>query len=143
METTDKTKSPQQLADVVYDLPVAWLHLPRTARQMTEAKSGDSKMWPLVAVAAAGALTGGGLQLAGQALRKSAVPADDSVADQVECTLSCRELREGLAQMLGGKDPETQAALQEIVERSQSKALPIAAAVFIAGVAAGAAAARP
>lgn len=144
MDMTENAKGADLGADAVFDLPVGWLHEPRTARQHTEIKGDQSKILPMVVVAAAGAITGGGLQLAGQALRKSALPSDDRAADDVRCMLSCREIREGVARMLQAKDPETSAVLQEIVDRAQTgKPFPIAAAVYLAGVAYGAAAARP
>lgn len=138
----------EEVAAALLEMPVAWLHMPALAAStaaLPQAKdwAPQPKIAPLVA-AAIGVAAGAGIQLTSQALRKSP-PAFTKDNWGLTCTLTVKELEVNAIKVL----EESNAAkgggpLQAIVDTSaKSKALPIAAAAFLAGVAAGAAAARP
>ncbi len=123
-------------------IPIPWLYMPGIA---LSAKAGTPapKIGPLAA-AAIGVAVGGGLQLAGQALRKSRPEDEAKLIGGVQCTLTFKEL-EDVANRVMREQQSAKGGLAEIANAPPdgAKPFPIATAAFLAGVAAGAAAARP
>ncbi|MBC7583708.1 hypothetical protein FNL55_13885 [Tardiphaga sp. vice352] len=135
----------EEITDVAAALkviPVSWLHQPRLA--LTIKGDGPApKVAPLVLVAI-GVATGAGIQLAGQALRKAPPEEQKRLVDSVECNLSIDELERNargvVESMKGSKGGPNE--LLELPEPG-AKVIPVPVVIFLAGVAAGAAAARP
>jgi hypothetical protein len=121
-------------------IPVSWLHQPRVA--LTIKGDGPSrKVAPLVA-AAIGVAAGAGIQLAGQALRKASPEEQQQLVASVECNLPIEEL-ERIARGVVEQTKNTKGGINDLLPEPGEKVIPVAAAAFLAGVAAGAAAARP
>jgi len=151
MSASDEVKA------ALMNIPVSWLHMPALALVEGGAAGAKKEYGPKIApavlalgAAAAGTIVGGGLQLAHQYLHDSkAMPTDYAGIDRIVCTATFAEIEqaairiyEEAAQAKGGN------TLQSIIDQaSGAKVLPIvpvagAAAAFVVGVYAGAAAAR-
>jgi hypothetical protein len=135
----------EEITDVAAALkviPVSWLHQPRLA--LTIKGDGPApKVAPLVLVAI-GVAAGAGIQLAGQALRKAPPEEQKRLVDSVECNLSIDELERnarGVVESMKG----SKGGLNQLMELPEpgAKVIPVPVVIFLAGVAAGAAAARP
>ncbi|MGJ5135659.1 MULTISPECIES: hypothetical protein [unclassified Bradyrhizobium] len=139
------------------NIPVSWLHMPALAfaeAGAAGAKEFGPKIAPAVlalGAAAAGAIIGGGLQLTHQYLHDSkAGPVSYQGIDKVICTATFAEIEAAATRIYQesaqAKDGN---ALQQIIDTAAgAKFVPAlapvagAAAAFLAGVYAGAAAAR-
>lgn len=123
-------------------IPIPWLFMPRLALD-AKADVPAPKIGPLAA-AAIGVAVGGGLQLAGQAIRKSRPEDQARLIADVQCSLTIRQV-EDIANRVMQEQQSARGGLSEIAAEppAGSKPFPIATAAFLAGVAAGAAAARP
>ncbi|NWG26266.1 MAG: hypothetical protein HXY30_17935 [Pseudorhodoplanes sp.] len=124
-------------------VPVSWLHRP--ALLMTYKSDAPAmKIGPLAA-AVIGVAAGAGIQLSGQALRKTTPEEQRSLIESVECQLSVSEIEKIALQCAEDARKSKSSILEQIAasESAGAKPFPIATAAFLAGVAAGAAAARP
>ena len=132
------------VATAIRLVPVSWLHQPRLAIGQ---KGAEPKIGPLAA-AAIGVAVGAGIQLAGQQLRKTGPDEQGRLVQAVECNLPIDEIEAIAEDVLEENKNAKDGSLQAIANASGAKTpggkpLPIAAAAFLAGVATGAAAARP
>jgi hypothetical protein len=130
------------IAEALKQIPVSWLHQPRLVAR-AKADTPAPKIGPLAA-AAIGVAVGGGLQLAGQAIRKTGPDEQDRLVQAVECNLSIEEIEQISRSVM--KDAQgSKGGLNTLVDTPPpgAKPFPLATAAFLAGVAAGAAAARP
>jgi len=146
----------EEVREALRNIPVSWLHMPALA--MAEGGAAGAKEFaPKIApallalgAAAAGTIVGGGLQLAHQALHdRKDMPAPYQGIDRVVCTATFAEIEQAAVRIYEESAREKGAnTLQRIVDSATGAkvlpALPIAgaAAAFVVGVYAGAAAAR-
>lgn len=143
----------EEIREALRNIPVSWLHMPGLAAASAGApgaKDFGPKIAPAIAAlgaAAAGAIVGGGLQLAHQWLDKAKeVPGQYAIPiETVTCSLTIKEIEEAAIRLHEESSRvKDGGALRRIVNTASggSKALPVLAACFIAGVLAGANAAR-
>lgn len=148
----------EEVRAALMNIPVSWLHMPALALVEGGAAGASKEFGPKIApavmalgAAAAGTIVGGGLQLAHQYLHdRKAMPGMYQGIDRVLCTATFAEIEQAAiriyeesAKVKGGN------TLQGIIDAAAGAkvlpaALPLAgaAAAFVAGVYAGAAAAR-
>lgn len=130
-------------------MPVSWLHMPALAASALPGPKGEApvpKAFPVLAAAALGVASGAGIQLAHQYLQGSkSVPAVTTDVGRVACTLTLQEIEDNATQIYEDSQKARDGGpLKAIVDSAAgSKAFPVVAAVYLAGVAAGASAARP
>jgi hypothetical protein len=138
----------EDIRAAMMEMPVSWLHYPALAAAALPGPKGEApkpKVFPVLAAAALGVASGGGLQLAHQYLhdRKSLPPVTTDV-ELIACTMTVKELEDKATEIYeDSQKAKDGGPLKAIVDSaSGSKAFPVVAAVYLAGVAAGAAAAR-
>jgi hypothetical protein len=144
MSTRDEVKA------ALADIPVSWLHMPglaAAAGSLPQAKdeTPQPKIAPIVA-AGIGVAVGAGIQLGHQMLHDKSIPQPTTKEVGLTCSLTFKQLEDNATKICeesqGAKDG---GALKAIVDASNgAKVAPAIAAAgyFLAGVAAGAAAAR-
>lgn len=135
---------------ILREMPISWLHRPVYAMDASlDVGLPQPKVAPFVVavgIAAAGAAVGGGLQLASQALNKKSGPPDRSLVDTIECELSFNQIVDKAVQLIEEDQLAKGSRLQDIIDvppEGAKLAPAVAVGFFIAGVAAGASAARP
>ena len=135
---------------ILKDMPISWLHRPVHAMDVgPDVGLPQPKVAPFVVavgIAAAGAAVGGGLQLASQALNKKAGPPDRELVGTVECELTFNQIVDKAEQLIEEDQKLKGSRIQDLIDvpPEGAKLAPVAAVgFFIAGVAAGASAARP
>lgn len=140
-----------EIRAAMMDMPVSWLHMPALAAGSgalpgAKGETPQPKVVPVLAAAALGVAAGAGIQLAHQYLhdRKSFPPVTTDVG-RIACSLTLREIEDNATQIyedsLQSKDGGPLKAIADSASGG-AKVFPVVAAVFLAGVAAGAAAAR-
>jgi hypothetical protein len=139
------TNGPDDIAAAIKLIPVSWLHQPRIILSAKES-APEPKIAPLAA-AAIGVAAGAGIQLAGQALRKTGPDEQKTLVQGVECHLPIEEIERIARRVMedsgGAKSGGLHAIAEPAAEKGPgAKPFPIATAAFLAGVAAGASAAR-
>ncbi|MGC2776035.1 MAG: hypothetical protein WA418_10420 [Bradyrhizobium sp.] len=142
----------EEIRAALMEMPVSWLHMPALAAGSgtlpgPKGEPPQPKVIPVLAAAALGVAAGAGIQLAHQYLNKQkGVPPITADVGRIACSLTIKELEDNATQVyedsLQTKDG---GQLKAIVDSTSggAKVFPVVAAVFLAGVAAGAAAARP
>jgi hypothetical protein len=138
-----------EIRAAMMQVPVSWLHMPALAAAALPGSKGEQpapKVFPVLAAAALGVASGAGIQLAHQYLhdRKSFPPATAEVGT-VACTLTLQEIEDNATQIYEESQKAKDGGPLKAIADSASngaKAFPVVAAVYLAGVAAGAAAAR-
>lgn len=137
-----------EIRAAMMEMPVSWLHYPALAAAALPGPKGDApqaKVIPVLAAAALGVASGAGIQLAHQYMhdRKSFPPTTADVG-RIACTLTLREIEDNATQIYEDSQKAKDGGPLKVIVDSASgtKAFPVVAAVYLAGVAAGAAAAR-
>jgi hypothetical protein len=129
-------------------MPVSWLHMPALAATALPGPKGEAplpKVIPVLAAAALGVASGAGIQLAHQYMHdRKSFPAVTTDVGRVACSLTLQEIEDSATQIYeDSQKAKDGGPLKAIVDSAAgSKAFPVVAAVYLAGVAAGAAAAR-
>lgn len=141
-----KDEGTEDIAAAIRLIPVSWLHQPRLVMSASD-DAPQPKIAPLAA-AALGVAVGAGIQLAGQQLRKLSPDEQAKLVHAAECHLPVEAIEKIAKRVMQDAQEAKDGGLRAIageggMKGSGAKVLPIAAAVFLAGVAAGAAAARP
>ena len=130
---TMRMPTKEEISDAVGAIPVSWLHSPTLANQDgTE----TLRIEPFTA-ALVGVVVGAGTQLASQALTRID-SSDRADISNVCCRLSISEIK----QRADVYARSIRAGQLKSIAESEGRALPVAVAAFLAGVATGAAAAR-
>lgn len=147
LRTVDRTSirpavpTREEIISTLASIPAPWLSQPSLAQY----GSGESsaRIGPLAA-AVIGVAMGAGAQLASQAIKRTATLSDVEVPAGFRYQATYAELQERACNLAiaAQADDDLASALSRIAMPETSRALPVAVAAFLAGVAAGAAAAR-
>ncbi len=138
-----------EIRAAMMEMPVSWLHMPALAAAGVlpgaKGEAPQPKVAPLVAVAL-GVAAGAGIQLAHQWLTKQkSVPAVTRDIGSVACNLTLAELEYNATIVYEDSQQAKDGGQLKAIADSASggaKVFPLIPALFLAGVAAGAAAAR-
>ncbi|MBN2292584.1 MAG: caspase family protein [Pirellulales bacterium] len=131
-----------EVTQILSAIPIAWLYQPSLAENIPP-ESG-ARIAPLVA-AAIGVAVGAGIQLGSQALNRAVASRPSLPSADFHCNLPYSAIEQLAGDLVDAArdDQEIADCLRKIITQDSDRPLPVIAAVFLAGVAAGAAAARP